>query len=181
MKNFKKAIAVAALGLGLGMAGQASATDFTVPLTFGGGVYTGGFSDTGVTGNFTDSFTFNLPKLGAGSSFTLSSSSVTASSVITGLAGYLDTPSQAFTVTQSGTSPYTFDFGTLLVPSLTAGNHTLYITGNTGTASISGTITVAVAAVPEPATWAMMIGGVGFTGGALRRRAKRDAGKLALA
>ena len=30
-----------------------------------------------------------------------------------------------------------------------------------------------VAAVPEPATWAMMIGGFGFVGGAMRRRATR--------
>ena len=32
-----------------------------------------------------------------------------------------------------------------------------------------------VAAVPEPATWAMMIGGVGMAGGALRRRTRREA------
>ncbi len=31
---------------------------------------------------------------------------------------------------------------------------------------------VAVSGVPEPATWAMMIGGMGFVGGALRRRSR---------
>ena len=31
--------------------------------------------------------------------------------------------------------------------------------------------TVRIAAVPEPATWAMMIGGLGFVGAAMRRRA----------
>ena len=34
----------------------------------------------------------------------------------------------------------------------------------------------AVAAVPEPATWAMMIGGFGIAGAAMRRRATREAG-----
>lgn len=34
---------------------------------------------------------------------------------------------------------------------------------------------VAIAAVPEPATWALMIAGVGFTGGALRTRRRTAA------
>jgi hypothetical protein len=34
---------------------------------------------------------------------------------------------------------------------------------------------LAVAAVPEPATWALMIGGFGLVGGALRRRARANA------
>ena len=34
---------------------------------------------------------------------------------------------------------------------------------------------VALAAVPEPATWAMLIGGIGFTGGALRTRRRTAA------
>lgn len=34
----------------------------------------------------------------------------------------------------------------------------------------SGTITLDVTAVPEPATWAMMIAGFGLVGGAMRRR-----------
>ena len=34
---------------------------------------------------------------------------------------------------------------------------------------------VAIAAVPEPATWAMMIGGIGFAGGALRTRRRSAA------
>lgn len=46
------------------------------------------------------------------------------------------------------------------------------VNGN-GTISAFGTATstpVATGAVPEPATWAMMIGGIGAAGGALRRR-----------
>ena len=45
--------------------------------------------------------------------------------------------------------------------------------GGTGTAIFSlGSVTVPTAAVPEPATWAMMIGGFGLIGAA-SRRAKR--------
>ncbi|QMW22142.1 THxN family PEP-CTERM protein [Sandaracinobacteroides saxicola] len=39
------------------------------------------------------------------------------------------------------------------------------------TAQLIGRVTVATAAVPEPATWAMMIMGFGLVGGTLRRRA----------
>ena len=42
-----------------------------------------------------------------------------------------------------------------------------------------GNATVDQLGVPEPATWAMMIGGFGLVGGAMRRR--RSAGKLAAA
>ena len=34
----------------------------------------------------------------------------------------------------------------------------------------AGSLTVSIAAVPEPASWTMMVGGIGFIGGALRRR-----------
>ncbi len=40
------------------------------------------------------------------------------------------------------------------------------------TATIAGTFTPA-AAVPEPASWALMIGGLGLTGAAMRRRARK--------
>ena len=45
---------------------------------------------------------------------------------------------------------------------------------NPGTVSTSGLVVLsrAVSAVPEPSTWAMMVGGLGLVGGALRRRAK---------
>jgi hypothetical protein len=44
------------------------------------------------------------------------------------------------------------------------------ITGAQGGNSGIGVGTPSVDAVPEPATWAMMIGGFGLVGGALRRR-----------
>jgi hypothetical protein len=43
--------------------------------------------------------------------------------------------------------------------------------GSAGFIKVKGTLTPCIsAAVPEPASWAMMIGGVGFVGGAMRRR-----------
>jgi hypothetical protein len=183
MKNVVRGIAIAVTSAMLAFgASAASATDFTVPLKASSGVYTGGFNDT-VSGSFADAITFTIPTLGGNGAFTLSSGSITASSVITGLSGYLDNPSQSFTIFQSGSSPTVTDFGFLNVGSLTSGNHTIFLSGVTGTASIAGTITIAAAtaAVPEPASWALMIGGVGIAGGALRRRAKRDRGNLAAA
>ena len=50
----------------------------------------------------------------------------------------------------------------------------LTLTGSQPNDTITGvlTATVGAGAVPEPATWALMIVGFGATGGALRRRAK---------
>ena len=50
------------------------------------------------------------------------------------------------------------------------------VTGSTGTARISGTVTYTLLSdVPEPASWAMMIGGFAMTGVAMRRRPRIDA------
>ena len=54
----------------------------------------------------------------------------------------------------------------------TAGTRGSYITTSVQMLPF-GPITSGPAAVPEPATWAMMIGGFGLVGGAMRRRATR--------
>ena len=61
----------------------------------------------------------------------------------------------------------------------TTGGYAFYYPDQTGrTVLASGTMTAALAAVPEPATWAMMIVGLGATGAMLRRRkASRQGGK----
>ena len=54
-----------------------------------------------------------------------------------------------------------------------AGQYTLTINGNnSNTGSLGGTITISAAAVPEPATWAMMLIGFGAVGWQLRRRTR---------
>ena len=57
---------------------------------------------------------------------------------------------------------------------VTAGQYELRLqgTGRNLNASYSGTLNFIAAAVPEPATWLMMILGFGFVGGALRRQNK---------
>lgn len=56
---------------------------------------------------------------------------------------------------------------------LTAGTYTIYLRG---TAAVTNQVTSAIrfsaatAAVPKPATWAMMLLGVGMIGGGLRAR-----------
>lgn len=66
-----------------------------------------------------------------------------------------------------------FSDRTLLFSNLTAGAHTLrfQVTGDPHDAGISPFIDkVSAAAVPEPASWAMLITGFGLTGATLRRR-----------
>jgi hypothetical protein len=57
---------------------------------------------------------------------------------------------------------------------LTPGKHRLDIVGYWGKegGSYSGNLSFSAAAVPEPASWAMMIAGFGLVGAAMRRRTK---------
>jgi hypothetical protein len=96
----------------------------------------------------------------------------------------LDTSSASVNFTSAylwdGTNSYAlsllYSFGSLEAwgladTTLAAGNYTLYINGNNSrTGSLGGTVTIQ--AVPEPATWAMMILGFGAVGFVLRRKRK---------
>ena len=75
----------------------------------------------------------------------------------------------AFSISPTGT----FEFGSLAATSLIAGaTNLLTISGlNTGDGAYSGTLTFASqSAVPEPATWALMLIGFGAVGFSVRRR-----------
>ena len=54
---------------------------------------------------------------------------------------------------------------------LAAGNYSVWLVD--GDADLSYTLDLHTAAVPEPATWSLMIGGFGLVGARLRRRAHR--------
>ncbi|WP_293902880.1 FxDxF family PEP-CTERM protein [Phenylobacterium sp.] len=80
----------------------------------------------------------------------------------------------AFTHTGFDPGAETWDLTTAL---LTAGLHHIDLTGTVVTtgsgknaASYSGTLNLATAVIPEPATWALMIAGFGGAGGMLRTR-----------
>lgn len=134
---------------------------------------TGTFGNNGsISGTFTNAFTFNVTSRGIlASDFSNAASSNGGNSDIDFTSG---------TLTGNGT---TTNYQKLLAEptSLTevwgftpfvvnAGTYTLTIEGRSfgSAATFAGNFNVA--AVPEPATWAMMIGGVGMVGGAVRRR-----------
>lgn len=79
---------------------------------------------------------------------------------------------QNFTLTPSGQ----FEFGFISDAAVSVGS-LLQISGSSGSnASYAGTLNIA--AVPEAATWAMMIIGFGFVGGVVRTRARKQAAQV---
>jgi hypothetical protein len=118
--------------------------------------------------SFTRTFNFTTPD-----GFTLTSLDI--SSLIAG--NNLMTNIDFSTVTLNGVnfnilSTGTQEFRNLLNQTIVAGaNNTLFVSGTTGgDASFSGNINFAAAAVPEPATWAMMLFGFGAVGYSMRSR-----------
>lgn len=108
-------------------------------------------------------------------------------SVAFGAVGIFGPGAGAFIFTPGGSAvPYTFAGNTsaFTAPLTLAGTNTLtFIVNNNnnginnspltgGPSSLFGTVTINAAAVPEPATWGMMIAGFGVAGFALRRRVK---------
>ena len=120
------------------------------------------FGNSKVTaGSFTDSFSFTVLSNGLAGS--------TISSVKVSMPTNIDFTS----VTLNGTEFGIYSTGVLELRSITApvlaGLQTIVVKGVSGTsASYAGTL--AFTAVPEPATWALMIAGFGVVGGSLRRR-----------
>ena len=149
-------------------------TNVTPPAS---GTFGNSFNPTPTTpitlGLFTDNFVINL-----------TDGSLTNGSLITvslGSGNNIDFACQACSVRLDSTlftlmSSGALDVFTLNPTLLGAGNHTLTVTGNITSgpsASYSGTINFA--AVPEPATWAMMLLGFGGIGMAMRRRRQAPA------
>lgn len=148
------------------MAGSAQAAQY-LTLTGSSGVF--GDDDVG-PGDFTRTFTFDVP-----TGFTLTSLTIT-SAATTDPATNLDFAEVSF----NGTDFVTVETGAaefrrlLNQPVLSVGN-TIFVRGTSGAdSSFSGTITLANTgggnAIPEPATWAMMLAGFGAAGMAARSR-----------
>lgn len=125
----------------------------------------------GFSGTFSGAGTYNVSDV----VFTvgINANSAATSSGTFNLTGLFDgsTPF-AFSV------PYTIDISnsdTLTIGgnSLTAGGHNIFfnpLTLSSGVGSTTGTLTATVTAVPEPATWVLMLMGFGAAGYSMRRR-----------
>lgn len=125
----------------------------------------GVYGDDTVSGSFERIFTFG-PIAG------YQIASIDLSSIATSAETNVDFTSAtfngvAFNILSTGTQ----EFRNLLQQNLINGTNTIRVTGTAGAnAAFSGTISLA--AVPEPATWALMLGGFGLVGTAVRRRQK---------
>lgn len=134
------------------------------------GTFAGAFFNTGIAaGEFTDTFTFTLPADGFGSG------TVTTSANFLGNANDLDFTS----VLINGVAAQLFVAGggvfesafQNLIP-ITAGQlNTITVTGfSRGNGAYGGQASFEPSAIPEPASWALMLAGFAMTGYALRRR-----------
>ena len=140
-----------------------SITDIDGPTTLDG-TTTIGYTEAGLASpTFTEWLTFTNALAGS-YAITLDTSSFGidfTSAVLTGPGGPYDLT--------EGFDDGTTEFWSLSGLFLEAGQYTLTIDGNNNaTGSLGGTITIT--AVPEPATWAMMLLGFGAAGYAMRRR-----------
>lgn len=165
MSKFKFLMTAAAAAGALAVAGTAQATSYpctgTVECSFdglGGGlkVYVPGKAPATAFSEVTDSFAITFASAGT---FTVSPTSAfkPLSFAMVGFDGqsFLNPAKKSdldFVVSKAGTY------------------NLLVTTKNTGAGQAQYSASFAFAAVPEPATWGMMIAGVGMAGGALRRR-----------
>lgn len=141
---------------------------------FGSGdVTSGSFGDSHIaSGNFTDTLAFDLVSAGK------FSASITSAATTLGSAGDIDFSSVVLT---GPNGPFDFTIrnndnadgltdSAVLTRLLDAGSYLLTISGHSyGNAQYGGNTSFNTAAVPEPASWAMMLVGFGLMGAAMRR------------
>jgi hypothetical protein len=127
-----------------------------------------GATISGASTSFDDLFQFTIPQNGTGSgslstSFSAPTNELTISEVL------IDGVSYALMPGSGGQS-----LAVAGIPILSGVLNTIEVKGTTSASAVAGTFTgtatFAAGAVPEPASWAMMIGGFGLIGGAMRRR-----------
>jgi|GEM_PF-1305305 PEP-CTERM putative exosortase interaction domain len=168
VKNFKNVALAAALvaGTALGASGAMAAhvIDNQIDPSTGGGSY--GATFTSSEASFTDVFSFYFGPGGASSTVT---SSVVSKSEVNFTSIFLD--GFAFSKLAGGVGKN--DLWNLDPVTLTSGWHTITLKGSavasaSKNAFYDGNITLD--AVPEPATWGMMLVGFGLVGAGMRSR-----------
>jgi hypothetical protein len=142
---------------------------------FGSGdVTSGSFGDSHIAaGDFTDTLAFDLTAAGK------FSASITSAATTLGQAGDIDFTRVVLT---GPNGPFNFTIrnndnadgltdSAVLTKLLDPGSYLVTISGHSfGDAQYGGNTSFRAAAVPEPASWAMFIGGFGLLGAATRRR-----------
>jgi hypothetical protein len=172
-------LSAAAMLAACGVSGVANASAPYLNLDLAGGTATFGNTGVATTSSFTDTFTFFYP-LGSPvdglASFISSALSPTSKNIDF---SSVTLNGNAFTPVLTGAVEYWTYNGPV---NFGATQNTLVLTGNVtgGPASYAGTIEFTSAAVPEPAAWALMIGGVGLIG-LSARKAKQKQRELAIA
>jgi hypothetical protein len=89
---------------------------------------------------------------------------------VLGLVNGIQTYSDSFVVNASGSALHTFNWADLSSVSFSSAGGTNAGLDSSGTQFVLDNLTVNVAAVPEPATWAMMLVGFGMMGASMRYR-----------
>lgn len=146
----------------------------TIPLTNANGSFTGAFASDSKTGTFMDEYQFSVPTAGfvGASVITLAFNLPGQNPTVTFMLSEVLLNGVALTLTPSGEYNYTAQ-STGAIPSQ-VNPQTLVVKGtvSNGAATYSGNVAfrAAAAAVPEPASWALMILGFGVVGYAMRRR-----------
>ena len=159
----KKFVASALVAAAFSAATPAMATELALEQSADGtySATTGFVSKT--AGSFTDSYTFNVPSVGKVGASVISLSITGALQLLSGTLN-----GTALIMQQLGTDSYVLrsaDGG-----QLTIDNPQKLIINGTSQGGGSYTANVTFAAVPEPATWALMILGFGVVGYSMRRR-----------
>ena len=132
------------------------------------GTYSANFGRSGIkAGKFQDTYSFTLPQ------YLLSSASLSTSAVTVGGKDDLDITSVLFNgveLTPTKSKKNQNESFVINDVAIKAGALNTIVIKGLGRGNGSYAAQAVFAPVPEPASWAMMIGGFGFVGGAMRRR-----------
>ena len=132
------------------------------------GTFNGAINRVGIAaGDFSDTFTFTLPESGFGSGSVITSS-VNMGSITSLMFTSVTFNGVSLAINNDGALQFS---GAAGLPIVAGQLNTLLVSGTSqGGASYGGNLTFVPSAVPETATWMMMLAGFGMMGAGLRYR-----------